>query len=120
MSKREYHFTECPINFHLWSREEKLKVHYFIVSKALEFSRSTPFLDFSDFYNAGFIGYLKATKKLTWTIHNNGISYTCSIIMNSMRDEWATWYGRPGSPKYDAKRKALFSQTSLDSPMKEN
>ena len=116
----EYHFTECPVNFHLWTREEKLKIHGFICSKALEFSNQTPQLEFGDFYNAGFLGYLQAIKTMPWTIDQHSLPLVCKWIVGAMKDEWISWYGRGDTIKGRAKRLGLFSQASLDSPVGEN
>jgi len=113
-----YHFTECPIKFHLWTEKERLNVHYFIVKKALEFSRSCPFLEFGDFYNAGFEGYLECIPKLKWTIEHSGVNYVHTGVLRGMFRQWVTWYGRADVPKGSAKRKAEYSQISLDYPFK--
>jgi len=112
-----YHFTECPIDYPSWTQSERLMVHHFIVKLALKFSRSTPFLDFGDFYHAGYLGYLRAVEKLKWTIESHGTSYVCTRIKWTMLEEWSSWYGRKDLPSGVTKRKALFSQISLDQPL---
>jgi len=113
-----FHFTECPITYPPWSREEKLKVHYFIVKHAVKFSRTSPYLEFGDFYNAGYLGYLRAIKKIKWTPDSSGLPYACTRILGTMTEEWSSWYGRKSTPKGAVKRKALFLQLSIDQPLR--
>ena len=112
-----YKFTHCPVTLSWWTKEECLKVHYFIVSKALEFSRVSPHLEFGDFYDAGYSGYLQALPNLRWTIQSHGLSYVCTRILSAMHKEWSDWYGRKGVPKGEAKRKGLYDQLSLNDPI---
>ena len=112
-----YHFTHCPVTLTWWTKKERLKVHYFLVSKALKFAHTSPYLEFGDFYNAGYLGYLRALPNVRWTTQNSGLSYVCTRILSAMQEEWSNWYGRKGVPKGEAKRKGLYSQLSLDDPI---
>ena len=113
-----YHFTECPIHFPWWTQEQRKYVHYFLIKNALSFSRSTPYLDFGDFYNAGFEAFLRGRENIKWTREHNGVTYACTTILRGMYEQWSRWYGRSQTKKGLAKREALYSQLSLDDPVR--
>lgn len=90
-----YPIEDTPFNYSQWEKKERFYIHHYTIRRAKELASKFPFFEPSDLFNAGYIGYSKAIKYMTWTIHNHGLNYIRIAINSEMIREIWSIYGRP-------------------------